>query len=59
MHARLRVSSEDFDELVELLRETLEDFDFDESDIAKVYGEVISFRGDVVSSPGATLREDD
>jgi hypothetical protein len=38
-----------------LLRETLEDFDFDESDIGAVYGEVVSYRAFIVSRPAAAV----
>jgi hemoglobin len=53
VHARLDIDDRAFDELVDLLRETLEDFDFDESDIATVYGEVVSYRSVIVSRPRA------
>ncbi len=48
VHARLHVTDEAFDELVALLRETLEDFDFDETDISAVYSEVVGYRADIV-----------
>ena len=55
VHARLDIDDEAFDEIVDLLRETLEDFDFDESDIAIVYGEVVSYRSVIVSRPKAAV----
>jgi hemoglobin len=55
VHARLHIDDEAFDELILLLRETLEDFDFDESDIATVYGEVTSYRSVIVTRPAAEI----
>jgi hemoglobin len=55
VHARLHIDDEAFDELVDLVRETLEDFDFDESDIATIYGEIISFRSVIVTRPRAEV----
>jgi hemoglobin len=49
VHARLDIDDDAFDEIVALLRETLEDFDFDESDIAVVYGEVVRHRSVIVT----------
>jgi hemoglobin len=40
VHARLGISLREFDEMVELLTETLEDFDFISDDIAKIEGEL-------------------
>jgi len=40
IHARLGITLEEFDEMVELLTETLEDFDFGSDDIAKIGGEL-------------------
>jgi len=36
VHARLEITLDEFDEMVELLTETLEDFDFGSDDIAKI-----------------------
>jgi hemoglobin len=41
VHAHLNISERDFLEAVSLLKETLEDFDFDDSDIATVSGEIM------------------
>ena len=60
VHARLEITDEAFDELTLLLRETLEDFDFDESDIAAVYGDVVSYRTVIVrraATPAAVEAE--
>lgn len=51
VHARLRITDEAFDEMALLLRETLEDFDFDETDIATVHGGVTSRRTFIVAAP--------
>lgn len=40
VHARLGITLNEFDEMVELLAETLEDFDFAAEDIAKVTQEL-------------------
>ena len=55
VHARLGITDEAFDELTLLLRETLEDFDFDESDIATVYADVAAYRSVVVTRRGVAL----
>jgi hemoglobin len=55
VHARLAITDEAFDELTQLLRETLEDFDFDESDIASIYADVVAYRSIVVTRSGAAL----
>jgi hemoglobin len=55
VHARLHIDDRAFDEIVEVLRETLEDFDFDESDIATVYGRVVGFRSVIVTRPPAEV----
>jgi hemoglobin len=47
-HARLRVLGADFDELVELLRETLEDAGIGEEDVARLCAHVIALREHVV-----------
>jgi hemoglobin len=49
-HRRLQISEEDFDELAELLRETLEDFDVDAADVVRVDAHVTSLRPYVVPS---------
>lgn len=41
-HARLNIDQASFDEMVELLAETLEDFDFDDSDIKTIAAEMKS-----------------
>ncbi len=53
VHQKLAITDEAFDELALLVRETLEDFDFDESDIAAVYGEIVSYRSFIVTRPTA------
>lgn len=55
VHQKLAITDEAFDELVMLVRETLEDFELDESDIATVYGEIVSYRSFIVTRPGAAV----
>jgi hemoglobin len=55
VHARLNIDDESFDELVEVLRDTLEDYGFDESDIATIYGQVVSYRSVIVTRPRAQV----
>jgi hemoglobin len=55
VHARLAIDEPAFAEMTALLRETLEDFDFDEGDIAKVYSHLVGYRPFIVSRPGASL----
>ena len=42
VHTRLNISDRDFDEMVVLFKETLEDFDFDDTDIAAIQSELLS-----------------
>lgn len=49
VHARLTINEEAFDELALVLRETLEDHDFDATDIGTVLGEVVARRRYIVS----------
>lgn len=44
VHAHLGITPAAFNEMASLLRETLEDFDYDQSDISKVYGEMTARR---------------
>jgi hemoglobin len=53
VHARLAIDDVAFDELAALLRETLEDFDYDETDIAAVYGRIVASRPFIVTKPAA------
>jgi hemoglobin len=55
VHQTLAITDAAFDELVLLVRETLEDFGLDESDIATVYGEIVSYRSFIVTRPGAAV----
>jgi hemoglobin len=51
VHARLHIDDAAFDEMAALLRETLEDLGYDESDIATVVGNVIARRPFIVATP--------
>jgi hemoglobin len=51
VHERLGITDQAFDEVCLLLRETLEDFDFDETDISTVVGRVVSRRPFIVARP--------
>lgn len=42
VHRNLNINDREFQEMVDLLKETLEDFDFEDSDIAAVQGEIVS-----------------
>ena len=48
VHARLGITETAFKETVDLLTETLEDFDFEDSDIKQVEGEVMSRKNHIV-----------
>lgn len=48
VHSRLNITDRDFDEMVALFKETLEDFDFDDSDIAAIQSELLSRRRFIV-----------
>jgi hemoglobin len=50
IHQRHGITTEEFREMVELLEETLEDFDFVEADIRHVIGDVRRREGVVVSA---------
>lgn len=49
VHARLGITEAAFLEMVELLRETLEDFDFADEDIQSVVDEIMSRKNHVVT----------
>ena len=49
VHARLGITTTAFDETVDLLTETLEDFDVDDSDIQQVEDEVLSRKHHIVT----------
>lgn len=52
VHARLGITDAAFDEIVAVLRETLEDLGYDESDIAAIHSNIAAYRPYVVA-PGA------
>jgi hemoglobin len=52
-HLRLGITGEEFDELAELLRETLEDVEVPERDIERLCAEVMGMRRLVVAGPEA------
>lgn len=43
-HARLGITSEEYDEVAELLRETLEDFGLDDADVERLMAHVAALR---------------
>lgn len=49
VHSHLNINEQEFQEMVDLLKETLEDFDFDGSDIALVQGEIQSRKRYIVA----------
>lgn len=49
VHRHLHITDEAFDEMTTLLRETLEDFDFDQTDISHVHGQITARRPYVVT----------
>ena len=53
VHSRLNITDREFDEMVSLFKETLEDFDFDESDIAAVRSEMLSRKRYIVTRRSA------
>lgn len=50
-HARLDVEPEDFEEIRALIRETLEDFGVEATDVARVDAHVIAMRDHIVARP--------
>lgn len=50
VHARLHITSEAFEEMTKLFRYTLEDHDFDETDIGQLMHEINSRRPYIVTS---------
>ena len=53
VHRHLDITERDFEEMVMLLKETLEDFDFEMSDIAAVQGEITRRKRYIVSRSAA------
>lgn len=51
-HMRLSISREDFREMADILRETLEDFDFDEADVDLICSEVTKREPIIVANSG-------
>ena len=51
VHERLHIDDAAFDEMVAELRETFEDFDFDETDIAAIHSKIVAYRGAIVTRP--------
>jgi hemoglobin len=51
VHAHLGVDDRAFDELATIVREVLEDFDYDETDIASVHAEIVGRRQLIVTRP--------
>jgi len=49
VHNRLNINDREFDEMVALFKETLEDFDFDDTDIAAVQSEILSRKRYIVT----------
>ncbi len=52
-HAHLRISPEEYDEMGEIFRETLEDFEVPEVDVDRLHAHILSLRDHVIghSSP--------
>lgn len=49
VHSRLNINDREFEEMVALLKETLEDFDFDDTDIGAVQSEILSRKRYIVA----------
>ena len=49
VHSRLNINEKEFQEMVDLLKETMEDFDFDDTDIALVQSEILSRKRYIVA----------
>jgi hemoglobin len=56
VHEHLRIDDVAFDEMTSLMRETFEDFDFDETDIAIIHGKLTSYRPFIVARPPVGLQ---
>jgi hemoglobin len=54
-HRRLGITTEDFDEMALLFRETLEDFGVREAELERLHAHVLSMRMHVVSAPAQEL----
>jgi len=52
VHARLHIDRPSFEAMIEAMRDTLEDFDMDEGDIASVIHELRQRAPWIISSPG-------
>lgn len=55
VHAPLKIDDSTFDEMAGLLRETLEDLDYDETDISAVYAAFVARRPFLVTASGTGL----
>jgi hemoglobin len=56
-HMRLGISADQFDEMAELFRETLEDFGLPENDVQRLHAHVASMRDHVVAPHAAPARD--
>jgi len=52
VHSRLNINDREFAEMVELFKETLEDFDFEASDIAAIQSELLTRKRYIVTRSG-------
>jgi hemoglobin len=52
-HARLGITVEDFEEMTDLFRETLEEFGLDEADIMRMHAHLLSLAEHIVTAPHA------
>lgn len=55
VHERLHITNEAFDRMALVLRETLEDHDFDETDISTVHAGIVSRRAFIVDQRNETV----
>ena len=51
VHANLGITNQAFSEAVDMLKETMEDHDFEDEDIDEVEGEVLSHKPYIVTKP--------
>lgn len=55
-HQRLGITSAEFDEMAELFRETLEDFDLPPTEVNRLHAHVVSMKAHVVGDAGVPAR---
>jgi hemoglobin len=53
-HARLNITADDYEEMAQLFRETLEDFGVDQAEVVRLHAHLLSLSDHIVAQPDAS-----